>query len=64
MRPASYFVWLHLQHRGELSGVCVVVGSQQVAYWMQCPSFCSILVHSHLADVFVEPSFAAVDVKR
>jgi len=64
VRPGSCFWWLHLQCRGELSGVCVVVGSQQVVYWNQRPSFCSILLHVQLAEVFVEQWFAAGEVKR
>jgi len=32
LRAGSWFRWLHLQCRGELTGVCVVVGSQRVAY--------------------------------
>ena len=60
----SYFRWLHLHHRGELCGVWAVVGSQRVASGMKCPLFCSILFHSHLAEVFVEPPFAAMEVKR
>jgi len=44
-----------MQGHGELSGVCVVVGFQRVAYWQKCPSFCSILFHAQLAEVFVEP---------
>jgi len=53
-----------MQRRGELSGVCIVVGSQRVTYWKNHPSFCSIQFHRHLAEVFVEPRFAAVGVKR
>ena len=64
VRPGPCFRWLHLQHRGELSGVCVVVGSQRVTYWKKRPSFYSILFHAQLAEVFVDPGFAAVDVKR
>jgi len=62
--PVSYFWWLHLQRHGELSGVCVVVESQWVLHWMKRPLFCSILLDSHLAEVFGEPCFAAVEVKR
>jgi len=40
------------------------VGSQQEAYWMKWPSFCSILSHSHLAAALVEPWFAAAEMKR
>jgi len=60
----SYIRSLHLQRCSELSGGCVVVGSEQVAYWMKHPSFCSILFNSHNAEVFVGPWFAAVEVKR
>jgi len=62
--PGWYFRWLHSQRRGELSGICVVVESQWVAYRMKRPSFCSICFHSHPAAVFVEPWYAAVEVKR
>jgi len=64
MRPGSCFRWRHSQRHGELSGVCVVVGFQRVAYWPKRPSFCSILFHAQLAQVFVEPWFATVEVKR
>jgi len=64
VRPGSCFRWLHLQSRGELSGVCIVVGSQRVAYWKKRPSFCSILFHAEPAEVFVESWFAAVEVER
>ena len=60
----SYFWCLQLQHRGGLSGVCVAVDSQRVAYQMKLPSLFSILFHSHLAVVVVEPWFAAVEVNR
>ena len=64
VHPGSYFCLPDLQRCSELSGVCVVVGSQRVAYWMKCLSLCLLLFHSHLAEVFVEPWFAAVEVKR
>jgi len=64
VRPGSCFRWLHLQCHGELSGVCIVSGSQQVAYWKKRPSFCLIQFHPHLAEAFVEPWFAAEEVKR
>jgi len=63
VHPGSCFWWLYLQRRGELSGLCIVVGSQRVAYWKKRPSFCSILFHAQLAEVFVEPWFAAVEVE-
>ena len=54
VHPVSYIWWLHLQPRGGPSGVCVVVGSQQVTYWMKHQSFCSILNRSHIAEVLLE----------
>ena len=64
VRAGSYFWLLHLQHCGGLSGVCIVVVSQRVAYWMKCLSFCSIPIHLYLAVLFVEPWFVGAEVKR
>ena len=64
VRLGSCFWWLHLQRRSEQIGVCIVVGFQRVGYWQKRLSFCSILFQAQLAEVFVEPWFAAVEVKR
>jgi len=60
----AMFWWLHLESHSELSGVCVEVGFQRVAYWQKRQSFCWILFHAQLPPLFLEPWFAAVEEKR
>jgi hypothetical protein len=43
---------------------CIVVVPQQVAYGMRQLLFCSILMQSYPAEVFVETLFDGVEVKR
>jgi len=62
--PGSYFQWLHWVHRGGLTGVWVAAVSHWVAHWMTCLSFSSIQIHSHLADILVEPWLAGVEKVR
>jgi hypothetical protein len=50
-----YFRWQEMQCRGGLTGVCVAAVSQPGAHWIKRPSFGSIEMESHLADMFVEP---------
>ena len=60
----SYSLWLQLQRRGGLPGVCVGAVSQPGAHWMKCPSFGSIRIQSHQAEVCVELSLAVVEKVR
>jgi len=55
VRPAPYFRWLQLHHRGGLTGVCVASVSQPAVHWMKRTPFGSIRIESHRAVVFVEP---------
>jgi len=62
--PGWYLGWLHSECCGGLSGVCVEDVPEWVAYWMKHLSFCSIVIHSYLVEVFLEAWFAGVEVKR
>jgi len=61
VRPGSDFRWVQLQHRGELTGVCIAAVSHRVAHCLKRLSFGSIRLHSHLVEVFLEPSLAVVE---
>jgi len=60
-RPGSYSRWLQLQHRGGLTGVCGAAVSHRVAHWLECLSFSSIRLQSHLVEVFLEPWLDVVE---
>jgi hypothetical protein len=53
VRPVPYCQYLQLQRSGGLTGVCVALVLQPGAYWMKRPSFDSIRIESHWAEVFV-----------
>ena len=60
----SYFQWLHLQRCGGVTGVRIVAVCQRGTHWMKRPSMCSIRICSHLAELFLYPSFAGVELER
>jgi hypothetical protein len=64
LRPWPYFRWLQLQCHGVLTGVWVAAVSQPGAHWMKRPSFGSIRIELHQADMFVEPWLAIVEKVR
>jgi len=64
VRSGPYFRWLQLQRRGGLTGVCVAAVSQPGVHWMKRPSFGSIRIVSHRAEVFVEAWLAVVEQVR
>jgi len=61
VRPGSYFQWLQLQRRRELTGVCIAAVFYRVAHCLRCLSFGSIWLQSHLVEVFLEPWHAVVE---
>jgi len=61
VRPGSYCLLLQLQHRGELTGVCVAAVSHWVVHCLKCLSFGSIRLQSHLVEVFLEPWLTVVE---
>jgi len=61
VRPGSYFWWLQLQHRGELTAVCIAAVSHRVVNSLKCLSFGSITLQLHLVEVFLEPWLAVVE---
>ena len=61
VHPGSYFWWLQLQHRGDLTGVCVAAVSTRVALCLKCLSFGSIRLQSHLVAVCLERWVAVVE---
>jgi len=60
-RLGSYFWWLQLQCRGELTGVCVAAVAHWVAHCLKSLSLGSIRLQSHLVEVFLEPWLAIVE---
>jgi len=62
--PGPYFQWLQLRRHGGLTGVCVATLSQRGAHSMKRPSFGSIQIQLHQAEVFVEPLLAVVEKVR
>jgi hypothetical protein len=60
VRLSRYFRCLQLQHRGGLTGVCAATVPQPGEHWMKLPSFDSIRIPYHPAEVFVEPWLAVV----
>jgi len=51
--PWMYFWWVHWQCCGGLTGVCILVVSWWVRYWMKRPLVSSIRIRCYLAEVFV-----------
>jgi hypothetical protein len=64
VRPAGCFRWLRLQRHGVLNSVCIAAVPQPGVHWRKRPSFGSIGIESHLAEVFVEPSLDVVEKGR
>jgi len=61
VHPGSYFRWLQLESRGELTGVCVAAVSHWVMHCLKRLSLGSIRLQSHLVEVFLEPWLAVVE---
>ena len=61
VHPGSYFRWLQLQRRGELTGVCVAAVSQRVAHCLMRLSIGSIRLQLHLVEVFLPPWLSVVE---
>jgi len=59
-----HFVCLQLQCRGGLPGIRIAAVSQPGPHWMTCPSFGSIGIESHQAEVFMELWLAVVEKVR
>jgi hypothetical protein len=53
VRPVPYCRYMQLQRSGGLTGVCVALVLQPGAHWMKRPSFDSIRIQSHRAEVIV-----------
>jgi len=54
---------LQMQRRAELPSVCVAGGSHWVAHWLKRLGFGSILLLSHLVEVYLEPWPAIVECR-
>jgi len=61
VHPGSYFWWLPLERHSGPTGVCVAAVSHWVAHCVKRLSFGSILLQSHLVEVFLEPCLAVVE---
>ena len=61
VHPGSYFWWIQLQRRGELTGVCVADMFYRVAHFLKSLLFGSIRLQSHLVEVFLESWLAVVE---
>jgi len=60
-----WYCWcLHLQLRGGLRGVCIVIWSLLGANSRKCLSFCLIPIHLYHAVLLAQPEFATIAVKR
>jgi len=55
VHPGSYFWWLRWQHCVGLTGVCVLVVSQGMMYWMKCPLISLLRILRHCPEVVVYP---------
>jgi len=62
--PRPYVWCLQLQCRGGLTGVCVAAVSEPGTHLVKRPSYGSIRIQSHMAEVSVEPGLAVVDNVR
>ena len=62
--PWPNFQWLQSQCRSGLTGVCIAAASQPGQHWMKRPSFGSIWVESHRAEVIVELCLGGVEKVR
>jgi len=61
--PGWNFRWLHWQCLSGPSCGWILIDHQGVVYSMKHPLLCSILIPSHHVEVFVEVSFAGVEIK-
>jgi hypothetical protein len=55
---------VQLQCRGGLTGIGILAVTIPVAHLMKRPSFGSIRIEFHRAEVFVEPYLAMVEIER
>jgi len=64
VHPVWYCRWLHWQHCGRQTSVCVIAVSQWVIYWMKHTAVGLIFIISHVGELFVQERVSWVEKER